>query len=229
MTPTVSGPAETDAPDSRILQLDRSSAKATAPTAPTALSNRTRRAGPAVSDRSPPVKAITARSGGRAGGVERDVLLQDGALDPLQARARLDTEFLHQHPAGRPVDSQRLGLPPATVERDHQLLVQPLPQGVGGGERFQFADHVPMMAKREIGFDPVLDDTGPQLIQPRDLCLRERLIADLSQRRTAPQRQRVAKISRRPAGCASLSARRPSPARRSNRRTSMRSPGARSR
>jgi hypothetical protein len=100
------------------------------------------------------------------------------------------------------VDSQRLRLPPATVERDHQLLVKPLPHGVRGGKHFQFTDQIPVVAKRETGFDP--EGTGPQLLQPRDRCLRERLIADISQRRTAPKRQRLAKIRRRPARRAGL-------------------------
>ena len=55
-------------------------------------------------------------------------------------------------------------------------------------------------AEREIGLDPVLDRACPQFFQPGDLRLRERLIAEIGQRRAPPQRQRLAKLRRRLAG-----------------------------
>jgi hypothetical protein len=70
---------------------------------------------------------------------------------------------------------------------------------VRSDKHFQLTDNIPVTAKRKIGFDPVLKDTSPQLLQPRDLHLRERLIVDISQRRTTPQLQRLAKDRCRPA------------------------------
>ena len=59
--------------------------------------------------------------------LKRRVLLQDRGLKPLQGRARLTAELLDQGLARRLVGGQRLGLPSAAVERDHQLSVQALP------------------------------------------------------------------------------------------------------
>jgi hypothetical protein len=130
-------------------------------------------------------------------GGERGILRQHGALEPLQVRARLDAELLHQHPAGRLVGRQRIGLPPAAVEGDHQLLMQPFPQRVRGGQRLKLADHLGMTAERQIGVDPVLEDTDVQLLQPRDLRLRERFIAQVGEWRAAPEREGLAELVRR--------------------------------
>src|SRR5690348_12196984 len=70
---------------------------------------------------------------------------------------------------------------------------------MGGGMRLQFADDICVTAEREVSFDPVLQDAGPQFLQPCILRLRERFIADIGQRRTPPQRQRLPANRRRPA------------------------------
>ena len=57
---------------------------------------------------------------------------------------------------------------------------------MSGGQRLQFSDEIPVTAEREVSFDPVLQDAGPQFFQPCDLRLRERFIADIGQRRTPP-------------------------------------------
>ena len=124
-------------------------------------------------------------------------MCQDRALDTLERRARLDAEFFHHRPAGRLVSGQRFWLPPAAVQGNHQLPLQPLAQRVLGNQRLQLANNVGVMAEREIGFDPVLDDAGPQVLQPGDLHLRERLIAEIGQRGATPQGQRLAEVRRR--------------------------------
>lgn len=129
--------------------------------------------------------------------VERGILRQHGTLEPLQVRARLDAELLHQYPAGRLVGRKRIGLPPAAVEGDHQLPMQPFPQRVRGGQRLKLADHLGMTAERQIGVDPVLEDTDAQLLQPRDLRLRERFIAQVGEWRAAPEREGLVELVRR--------------------------------
>ncbi len=63
---------------------------------------------------------------GLAGQVERRVLPQDRVLKPLQRRARFHAKLLDQRPARLLVGPQRLRLPPAPVQSDHQLPVQAL-------------------------------------------------------------------------------------------------------
>ena len=106
----------------------------TARLAPAAVSNRVWRVPATGRDRRSPAGAIACAPPGRAGGSSKTSCSKIGALDSLQALARFDAEFLHQRPACRPVDSQRLRLPPAPVQSDHQLLMQPLAQRVHGDD-----------------------------------------------------------------------------------------------
>ncbi len=125
-------------------------------------------------------------------------MLQDGALDSPQPRTRFDAELLHQCPPSRPVNRERLCLPPASVQRDHQLLVKPLAQWVIADQRLQLTDQVPMTAKGEVSLNPVLDHTSSNLLQPGDLPLREPLLAHIGQGRTAPECQCLTKVRRCP-------------------------------
>src|SRR5262249_58715540 len=72
---------------------------------------------------------------------------------------------------------------------------------MGGGQRTELTDDVRVTAKGDLCLYPVLDSGCAQLLQPRDLRLRELLVADLGQGLTAPQRERCAEVRRRPAGC----------------------------
>ena len=141
-------------------------------------------------------------SGGRhlnrcslTGQIERGILLQDRLLKPLQRRARFQPELLDQHPARRLVGPQRLRLPPAPVQGDHQLLMQPLAQRPHGNQRLELADNIGVTAEREIRLDPIFNYPCPQFLQPGDLGLRERLRPEIGERRPTPQCQRLAKIS----------------------------------
>ncbi len=87
---------------------------------------------------------------GLTGQIERRVLPQYRALKSLQCRAGLQAELLDQGPARRLVGLQRLGLPPAAVERDHQLPVQALTQRVGGDQRLKLADDIGVTAQRQV-------------------------------------------------------------------------------
>src|SRR5258708_6545267 len=106
-----------------------------------------------------------------------------------------------QGPPRLPVDGQRVGLPPAAVEGNHQLLVRPLTQRLGGNDGLQFADDAGVLAERQIRLDPVFGNPGAQLLQPGDLRLSERLPREICERPAAPQRERLAKL---PGGAAGL-------------------------
>ncbi len=72
-----------------------------------------------------------------------------------QLAARLDAELLDEPAAGRLVDLQRVGLAAGAVEGEHELAAQALLQRVLGGERFQLADQLGVLAEREVGLDPL--------------------------------------------------------------------------
>ena len=90
------------------------------------------------------------------GAVERRVVIEDLALEPLQLRARLDTQLVHER-APRPlIRVQRLRLSARPVEREHQLSAQTLAKRVPRDERLQLGDQVVVPAKRQVGLDPLL-------------------------------------------------------------------------
>src|SRR5947208_2406652 len=60
--------------------------------------------------------------------VQRRVVREDRPLELAERLARLDPELVHECPAGALRDGERVGLSPGTVEREHQLPAEPLPQ-----------------------------------------------------------------------------------------------------
>jgi hypothetical protein len=87
------------------------------------------------------------------------------------------------------VGGQRVGLPAGAVEREHQPRVQPLPQGVGSGQRLQLPEDVGVPAGRQFQVDDLFARRQLQLGQPRRLRRGPARIGELRQRRAAPQRQ----------------------------------------
>src|SRR5579863_8846726 len=61
-------------------------------------------------------------------------------------------------------------------------------------ERLELRDQVGVAAEREVGVDPFLKRRKTQLLETADRVLRERLVAELRERRPAPQRKRLAKL-----------------------------------
>ena len=130
------------------------------------------------------------------GQLEAWVLPQDLQLELLQRRPRLEAELLDQRPAPALKRVQRVGLPAAAIQRQHQLAAQPLSEHVLGDQRLELRHQLEMAAGRQIGIDPILQRREPQLLQPGDLALRERLAPQIGQRLPPPQRQRITQPGR---------------------------------
>ena len=103
-----------------------------------------------------------------------------------QARSRLDAELGDQHVAGAPVGGQRIGLPPALVQSEHQQGMRVLAQRVGGGEPLQLGDQFSMAAQVKVRLEPRFSRLHPQLRQPRHLDQRKRIRFRIRQRLPAP-------------------------------------------
>src|SRR5215204_5860817 len=58
----------------------------------------------------------------------------------------------------------------------------------------ELGDERRVAAEREVGVDPVLERGEPLLLEPRDLRLRERLVAEVGERTPAPQRERLPQL-----------------------------------
>jgi hypothetical protein len=122
---------------------------------------------------------------------------QDGPLQLLQGRARLDAQIVDERAARLAVGLQRLRLPTGPVQRRHQGAAQALPERMLCDERLELPDDVPVTAQGEVGIDPHLDGHEPDLLQPRDARPGEALVRDVGQRRAPPQAERVAQPLRR--------------------------------
>ena len=147
--------------------------------------------------RSPPGRpansTVTVRRDGCAlagrGGVERRVVAQDRLLQLAERRPRLEAELLVEHAPRFPVRLERLGLPAAAVEREHELPAQALVEGVLLDERLELGNEVDVPAEVELGVDQVLRRRQPQLLETGDLDGRERLVDEIGERRAAPERE----------------------------------------
>ena len=87
--------------------------------------------------------------------------------------------------------------------------MQALAQRIGSHQGFQLTDHMRMTPERKLRLGPVFHHARPELLQPGDLGLRERLEPEIGQRRAPPQRQRLAKHRR--GAASSLRRQRPPP------------------
>ena len=123
------------------------------------------------------------------GEIQRPVLRQDRPLEHAQRGSRFDPELLDEGLAGRSVDGQCVGLPARSIKREHQLLPEPLAEGMGGDELLQLTDELRVAAERELGVDPSFDRRQPNLLEPLDRGPGERLVREIGERATAPKRE----------------------------------------
>ena len=115
-------------------------------------------------------------------------------MEVLEPGAGLDAELLDERRASGAVRSERIGLPPRPVEREHQLPVEPLPERLLIDQRLELRDEVAMASEEEIGVDALFERSLAQLLEPADLGLGERLVGEIGERRPAPQAERFPKI-----------------------------------
>ena len=100
-------------------------------------------------------------------------------------RLRPSSSREHRPQLGAP--AQCLGLPAHPVEREHQLAPEPLPQRVGGDERFQLGDRAALLASVEPGFDELLRHRQSQLLEPQRLAPHDGQLGELAERGPSPQ------------------------------------------
>ena len=147
--------------------------------------------------------------------VEGRVVCQHRCVQSLQRLARVDAELVGQQIADPPVGGQRVGLPAAPVQRQHELAVQLLPQRMPGDQLLQLGGDRVVPAERQVRVDPGLDRDQPQLLQPGRLRPGERVVGQVGEYPAAPQAQRLAQhpgglLACRPASSAARPAVKPS-------------------
>ena len=132
----------------------------------------------------------------RGGQVQARILTEDAQLELPERRPGVDAELLDERPAAALEPMQRVGLPAAAVQREHQLAAQAFAKRVLRDERLELRHQLVMAAERQLSVDAILDRRETELLEPGDLALRERLVSQLGQRLPAPERERLAQAGR---------------------------------
>jgi len=116
---------------------------------------------------------------------------QDRLLQAMQLRRGFESQLLVQPHAAACVDLQRVGLAAAPIQRPHQQTDQPLARRMLGGQLLELGNDECVLSRRQTRVDALFQSRNAQLLEPRDLSLRERLESDVGQCGSTPQPQRV--------------------------------------
>jgi hypothetical protein len=146
--------------------------------------------------RLPPWRNANRRHELRCRQVQARVLTEDPQLELPHRRSRVDADLLDERPASALEHAERVGLPSAAVEREHQLAARTLAEAVFRDEPLELRHQLVMAAKRQVGINSILDRRETQVVQPRNLALCERLASELDQRLPAPKRERITQAGR---------------------------------
>ena len=129
-------------------------------------------------------------------GVQRRILAKDGRLEILQLPRGLHAQLVDEPRPCLPVRVQCVGLPARSVEREHQVRVQPLSIRMLNGEALELGDEVGRSAQLEIGVDPALERGEPELLEPLALGPHERSAFEAGERNTPEKRERGLQLRR---------------------------------
>jgi len=122
---------------------------------------------------------------------KRRVMPEDPLLERSERRGRHEPELLVEGPAEVLQRRQRVRVPPAAIQREHQLRPRALTERLAGDERLELWRHGCVLPEGQLGVDAILDAVEAQLRQARRLEHGERL-AELRERLAAPQGERFA-------------------------------------
>ena len=130
------------------------------------------------------------RGDGRGRGGLGELLPEDRLGEGPQLRRRVDAQLVGQ-PAAQPVvQRERVRLPPAPIERDHEQPVQPLAQRVQGRQPLEVGDRLAVPAQLEQELESIFDRRYPHLLQARALGLDPLAVADVAQGWSPPEGKR---------------------------------------
>ena len=111
-------------------------------------------------------------------------------MEPLELRAGIDPELLHERASRLLVGVERLDLSSRAVEGQHQLPAQPLARRMRRDEHLELRDELAVPAQLELGVDSLLQRRQPELLEPPDLVLRELVEREVREGGPSPERQR---------------------------------------
>ena len=118
-------------------------------------------------------------------------------MQPLEIRAGIGAQLVGEDLLGLRVGLQRLGRA-ALLQGTHELVPEPLPQGMPGRELAQLGDHFRCATTVDPGLHPQLKGVKPQFLEPGRLGRDHRPGRHVGQCRATPQRQGLAEQFRGP-------------------------------
>jgi hypothetical protein len=119
-------------------------------------------------------------------------MAQDRGLELPEERRRLQSQLVPQHAAELVIDLKGFGLSAAAVKGEHEQAAKTLAHRMLADQSPQLCRECTRRAESQIRLDPLLQARQVQFLQPGDLRLCERFIAEIGQRGTLPQGQRLA-------------------------------------
>ena len=102
-------------------------------------------------------------------------MVENGALEVSKRESGLKSQVVHQTLTAVPVDVERFRLTAAQIKRQHEQADKPLTKRMFAHETLELHDDVRVVAVGEAKIDAVFQRDQAELLQPRDLGLRERL------------------------------------------------------
>ena len=114
-------------------------------------------------------------------------MTEDGSLEVAQRATGLESKLLTQVGGTTTVCVERVGLPSAAVEREHELLEEPLPERELGDEVLELRDERSVTTACEVRIDSRLPRREDPFLEPRRFGCRPRLERDVLQRPSADQ------------------------------------------
>jgi hypothetical protein len=131
------------------------------------------------------------RAGGRRPGRrrERRILREHAPLELAQRGARLQAQRVRELLAEAPIRVEGVGLPPAAVERQHQLLDGPLTERLTPDERLELGDRLGVAPQVEPRIDQVAVGAEPKLVEPSGLVGQAGLVDEVGEGGATPDRE----------------------------------------
>jgi len=118
-------------------------------------------------------------------------------IELLKIAARLEAAGLDQPRAGPVVDVERVQLPSAPVQREHQLRRQVLAGWLSFGSRLEFRDDLAVPPAGELGIEQFLDHDEVRVLHGADLGPHGACLDQVGEDRAPPHAERAAQFPAR--------------------------------
>ena len=112
-------------------------------------------------------------------------MFEDSSLQIAELPTRLESQFFEHRCTRRCEELERVGLPFATVEREHELGDQALTQRVSDGQALQLGEELVVLAEGESRRDVCLGRGKPELFESFRFAARELVVGEPCQSASA--------------------------------------------